>query len=182
MDINLIENYRAHKPKRIQRSDETHRITYEVTVRYLTRLVKEYQECVIKGQESRLIFDDISHWVRRYHEYEIQETIGAHYYQVGVDRSQCIFEHVIPVAELKQLMVDGIMPIPQVLNAPTCLLHRSQDQQLRDSGLVKSTPSRRYFFRRYRDLGVRFATHDGTAIDDLESWDLLRHYDHFGVR
>ena len=180
MDVDLIENYKPQKLKRIKRSDETHRVTFEVTMRYLTQLVRDYQQCMIKGQESRLIFDYISNCVRRFHNYEIEETIGAHYYQVGVPKDECVFEHVIPVAELKQLMVDGLMPIERVLYAPTCLLHKSQDKKLRDLGLVKSTPSRRYFFRRYRDLGVKFATHDGQEISDLESWDLLKHYEYFG--
>lgn len=180
MDQTLIENYRPHRPRAVKRNDEAYRQTKVRTVLELERLVEMYREFMIKDQEARLVFDSISHWIRRYHEYCIQERIGSHYMQIGVPIKDCIFEHVIPVAEIKLMLIDGLITIDQALNAPTCLLSKDNNQILTESGLVKSTPCRWHFFDRYQKLDAEFQTYNGTRIQDLHAWTLPQHYEFFG--
>jgi hypothetical protein len=92
-----------------------------------------------------------------------------------------MFEHVIPVNDLRELLLGEKITIQQALNSPTCMLHKGNDRKLTESGLVKSTPSRNFFFKRYISLGVQIKTYNGYQVDNLETWSLSDHYKFFKI-
>lgn len=132
----LVEGFTPVTYSRVQRGDKAYKETYELTVSELERLVKEYKKLQQVGQTARLIRDSIDHWIRRYHGYAIEGSIGAHYKEVGVDLGNCVFEHVIPAAKVRDMLLQGILTVKQALNTPTCLISKRNDEILREEGHV----------------------------------------------
>jgi hypothetical protein len=178
----LVENFTPVTYSRVQRGDQAYRETMDITVRELSRLVTLYREHQQIGQTARLLRDAIDHWIRRYHGYAIEGSIGSHYVEVGIDRANCIFEHVIPAAKIRDMLLQGVLTVNQALNAPTCLISKRNDAILREQGHVSSSPDYYRFFRRYRVFDdAQFVTYNGQPIADLDSWTLDQHYQYFGI-
>jgi hypothetical protein len=173
----LVESYQPTAYKRVKRSEQTHQDSANLTKKEITRLLSLYQDQQTL-QEKRLVRDAIDHWLRRYHGYVIEGGIGSHYVEVGVDLRNCIFEHIIPARDALDMLLQGIMTVTQAMNIPTCLINKYNDQVLRESGLVKSSPDYWLFFQRYAVLDAQFTTHDGTPINPL-TWTLEKHYNYF---
>jgi hypothetical protein len=97
-----------------------------------------------------------------------------------VDSKNCIFEHVIPAAKVRDMLIQGVLTTAQALNTPTCFISTANDQLLREHGRVSSSPDYWQFFRRYDvfNKNTQFKTHNGTAIDIL-TWTLENHYNYF---
>jgi len=176
--------------ERTKRSAET----YDATTKYITsrlkRLVFDYKQTKLIAEMStvpqsdlqvlRLIRDEIEHNLRRYHGYSIKGSIGAHYKQVGIEKG--IFEHMVPVNTIRNLLIDEYITPWQACNMPTCLLSKQNDLLLRKNGLVSSTPSIYKFWRRYEKAFVcdgNFKTHDGKHID-TKQFNLNDHFKLFG--
>lgn len=174
----LVESYQPVKYKQVQRSLETYKNTADLTARELSRLISLYSHQQTL-QEQRLIRDAIDHWLRRYHGYAIQGSIGSHYIEQGVNIKDCIFEHVIPASKVRDMMLQGILTIKQAMNTPTCLISSKNDKLLRKYGHVSSSPDYWNFFNRYAVLNSTFTTHDGKVIDT--TWNLEKHYKYFGM-
>lgn len=173
----LIESYRPTVYKRVKRSEQTHQESGVLTEREIARLLSLYQHQQTL-QEKRLVRDAIDHWLRRYHGYVIEGGIGSHYVEVGVNMRSCIFEHIVPARDALDMLLQGILTVEQAMNIPTCLISKDNDQVLRESGLVQSSPDYWHFFKRYAVLDARFATHNGNLIDPL-TWTLEKHYNYF---
>jgi hypothetical protein len=178
----LVENFAPVTYSRVQRNDQSYKETYDLATSELTRLISKYQTLTQVGQTARLIRDAIDHWIRRYHGYAIEGSIGAHYTQVGVDPTACVFEHVMPAAKVRDMLLQGVLTVKQALNTPTCLISAANDQILRDQGHVSSSPNYWYFFRRYETFDdAKFVTYNGQAINDLHSWTLADHFSFFNI-
>ena len=177
----LIEGFGDADYGRVTRNESAYAETTELTVSEINRLVVMYKA---GGgmQHLRLLRDSIDHWIRRYHGYTIGGSIGSHYVQVGVDHKDCVFEHIIPASKIRDMMLAGVLTVPQALNAPTCLISKDNDEVLRKTGHGSSSPSYWHFFDRYNVLlGNDFALHNGQVIADMHGWTLEEHYKHFGV-
>ena len=177
----LVEGYQHKNYKRVQRNELAYQQTTEFATQELTRLVAMYNEQFTENQTARLIRDSIDHWIRRYHGYCIEGAIGSHYTQEGVNVAECVFEHVIPASSVRDMLIQGRLTITQALNTPTCLIKKSSDAKLSNSGLVSTSPDPWYFFQRYSVLNSNFSTYNGHAIVSQDTWSLADHYTFFGI-
>jgi len=179
--MNLQESLnRFTKPKytKVKRSANTHSESLVITVAELKRLVEMYKN-KHTPQTARLLRDSIDHWIRRYHGYVIEGGIGAHYSEVGVDLKNCIFEHVIPAAKVRDMLIQEVLTPEQALNTPTCFISKTNDQLLREHKRVSSSPDYWNFFKRYDIFdNVKFWTYNGVSIDQT-TWTLEDHFNFF---
>jgi hypothetical protein len=102
----------------------------------------------------------------------------AHYHEIGADED-CDFEHLIPAARIRDLLLFGIITVEQALNAPTVRLSRGKHMALKDAGWASKTPDMWLPFTRYTNVfEAKFQTHDGVAVDPT-TWTLQKHFDYF---
>jgi len=163
-----------------KRTQDTYRTVADYCKRNLVRLVAEYHAVENDQQLLREIRNDIDTYLRRYHEYCIQQRDGmkAHYHEIGADE-ETDFEHLIPAARIRDLLLASAITIEQALNAPTVRLSRVKHAQLKEAGWSSHTPDMWLPFRRYTQVfEARYETYDGTAIDP-ESWTLEKHFEYF---
>ena len=163
-----------------KRSAATYKTVAAYCARNITRLVQEYAEVKNDQQLLREIRNDIDNYLRRYHKYCIEERDGmlAHYHEIGAD-ADCDFEHLIPAARVRDLLLANCITVEQALNVPTVRLSRTKHMMLKDAGWASATPDMWLPFRRYSQVfAAAYQTHDGTAIDP-ETWTLQRHFDYF---
>lgn len=178
----LVESFAPVNYSRVQRGDQAYQETYALTVQELERLCVQYRQLQQVGQTARLLRDAIDHWIRRYHGYAIEGSIGAHYTEVGVDKANCVFEHVIPAAKVRDMLLQGVLTVKQALNTPTCLISRRNDEILREQGHVSSSPDYWHFFKRYEMFdNAQFVTYNGQAIEHMDSWTLQDHFEFFNI-
>ena len=163
-----------------QRSADTYRTVARHCGNHLEHLVLDYRGVRNDQQLLREIRNDIDYYLRRYHEYCIKQrdSMGAHYHEVGAD-VDTDFEHLIPAARIRDLLLAEVITVEQALNAPTVKLSRAKHAQLKDAGWASHTPDMWLPFRRYSQVfNAVFETHDGTRIDP-ESWTLEQHFNYF---
>lgn len=162
------------------RSPETYRTVARRCFENLERLVTEYHAVANDQQLLREIRNDIDYYLRRYHEYCIQQRdgMGAHYHEVGADEDTD-FEHLIPAARIRDLLLAEKITVQQALNPPTVVLSRAKHRALKEAGWAAKTPDMWRPFRRYSQVfAAEYETHDGTKIDP-ETWTLEDHYRYF---
>lgn len=176
-----INGYVKRTYKTVRRNDRSYKETDRITISELARLVKMYQDCPEENQTARLIRDSIDHWIRRYHDYSIRGSIKSHYIQIGIKKGETVFEHIIPARDVRDMLIQGVLTPVQALNAPTCLISKSNDEILGENGLTSTTPNHWNFFQRYKVLQSTFSTFNGQAID-LDKWNLEDHYKFFNVK
>jgi hypothetical protein len=175
-----LDNFTAPVYGKTKRSAETYRTVADYCTRNLTRLVTEYRAVQNDQQLLREIRNDIDYYLRRYHEYCIQQRDGmkAHYHEVGADKD-CDFEHLIPASRIRDLLLTSAISVEQALNVPTVRLSRTKHMSLKDAGWASKTPDMWIPFRRYTNVfEASYQTHDGTVIDPL-TWTLENHYNYF---
>ena len=175
-----LENFTVPNYGKTLRSPATYQTVAEYRTRNLLRLVQEYHEVKNDQQLLREIRNDIDYNLRRYHEYCIKQRDGmqAHYYEVGA-AEDCDFEHLIPAARIRDLLLADIITVQQALNAPTARLSRAKHALLKDAGWAAHTPNMWLPFLRYSNVFTAdFQTYDGTFID-LNTWTLEQHYIYF---
>lgn len=163
-----------------KRTTDTYKTVAAHCTRNLNRLVVEYKSVKNNQQLLRELRNDIDYYLRRYHEYCIQQRDGmkAHYHEVGADKD-CDFEHLIPAARIRDLLLDGTITVEQALNTPTVRLSRAKHHALKDAGWASKTPDMWLPFVRYSNVfTATYQTHDGTTIDP-ETWTLEKHYEYF---
>lgn len=176
-----IDDFVPPKRKNVVRNAQAYDETEAFVIRKIENALEEIRGIFEDNQTHRLLRDEIEHHLRRYQDYSIRGNFKAHYFEVGVPHDECIFEHVLPVNEVRELLLGGKISIKQALNTPTCMLRKDNDKKLTESGLVKSTPSRRFFFKRYLSLGAEFKTYNGFQVQNLETWSLRDHYNFFKI-
>jgi hypothetical protein len=102
----------------------------------------------------------------------------AHYHEVNADED-CDFEHLIPAARIRDLLLAGSITTEQALNAPTVRLSRAKHHLLKEAGWSSTTPDMWLPFRRYSQVfETKYETHDGTMIDP-KTWTLEQHFNYF---
>lgn len=162
------------------RSPATYRTVATRCYQNLERLVQEYHSVENDQQLLREIRNDLDYYLRRYHEYCIEQRdgMGAHYHEIGAE-DETDFEHLIPAARIRDLLLVGKITVEQALNAPTVVLSRSKHRALKEAGWASKTPDMWRPFRRYSQVfEARYQTHDGTPVDP-ETWTLEQHYEYF---
>jgi hypothetical protein len=104
--------------------------------------------------------------------------MGAHYHEQGM-QDESDFEHLVPAARIRDLLLANVITVTQALNAPTVKLSREKHIQLREAGWASHTPDMWLPFRRYSQVfDAVFETYDGTRIDP-ETWTLEQHFNYF---
>jgi len=178
-----LQDYTQSVYVRTKRSTQTYKATSTYVIRNLTRLVEEYSNTTNDEQTQRLIRDDVDKLLRRYHQYCIKENIGAHYYEIGLEGNG-IFEHMIPVATIVDLLIKKKITTHQACNMPTCRLSNLSDQALKDAGWNSKTPDVYNFWKRYEyslpDIDNAFETHEGIAVNTNMTLD--QHFNLWGDR
>jgi len=175
-----LERFIAPVYGKTQRTPDTYRTVAAHCRKHIERLVAEYHEVENDQQLLREIRNDIDYYLRRYHEYCIQQRDGmaAHYHEIDAD-DDCDFEHLIPAARIRDLLLAQTITVEQALNAPTVRLSRAKHRALKDAGWASKTPNMWLPFERYTNVfAASYQTHDGTAIDPL-TWTLEKHYNYF---
>lgn len=175
-----LESFQAPVYGKTTRSPDTYRTVARRCCRNLERLVPEYHSVENDQQELREIRNEMDDALRRYHEYCIEQRdgMGAHYHEIGAD-AETDFEHLIPAARIRDLLLANTITIEQALNAPTVVLSRAKHRLLKETGWAAKTPDMWLPFRRYSQVfSAQYQTHDGTPIDP-ESWTLDQHYRYF---
>ena len=175
-----LDQFAAPVYGKTRRTTETYQTVADYCRRNLVRLVADYHAVENDQQLLREIRNDIDTYLRRYHEYCIQQRDGmkAHYHEVGAD-DECDFEHLIPAARVRDLLLASAISVEQALNAPTVRLSRTKHAALKEAGWASTTPDMWCPFRRYTQVfDATYETHDGTAIDP-ETWTLEQHFDYF---
>lgn len=175
-----LQNFRQPIYGKTQRSTDTYRTVANHCSSHLQRLVEEYREVRNDQQLLREIRNDIDYYLRRYHEYCIKQRdgMGAHYHEISAD-DETDFEHLIPAARIRDLLLASVITVEQALNAPTVKLSRDKHAQLKDAGWASHTPDMWLPFRRYSQVfSAVFETHDGVRVDP-ETWTLEQHFNYF---
>ena len=175
-----LEQFTAPVYGKTQRSPATYKTVAMHCTNHLQRLVDEYHMVKNDQQLLREIRNDIDSYLRRYHEYCIKQRdgMGAHYHEQGADEDTD-FEHLVPAARIRDLLLARVVTVVQALNAPTVKLSRAKHALLKEAGWASTTPDMWLPFRRYSQVfSAVFETHDGTAIDP-ESWTLEEHFNYF---
>lgn len=175
-----LENFTAPNYGKTLRTPATYQTVAGYCTKNLIRLVKEYHAVENDQQLLREIRNDIDYYLRRYHKYCIEQRDGmrAHYYEVGADED-CDFEHLIPAARIRDLLLANVLTVEQALNAPTVRLSRIKHEQLKDAGWAAHTPDMWLPFKRYSQVfEATFQTYDGSIVDP-GSWTLEKHFAYF---
>ena len=175
-----LENFTAPNYGKTTRSPATYQTVADYCAKNLIRKMEEYHAVKNDQQLLNEIRKDIDHYLRRYHKYCIEQRDGmlAHYHEVGADKD-CDFEHLIPAARIRDLLLANVLTVQQALNAPTVRLSRLKHEQLKDAGWASHTPDLWLPFRRYSQVfAATYQTHDGTQID-TETWTLQKNFDYF---
>jgi hypothetical protein len=197
MDI-LEQNLKEIRPKRksnVKRNDKSYADCLTTTTSELERLLELYRTTVFdEDMRARLLRDSIDHHIRRYHGYAIQGKINSHYHQRGVSlkAKDTIFEHVIPAAQVRDLLIENKLSINQALNVPTCRVSRKGNSLLNARGMHDRNTDPWNFFKRYKTgmtesdyngntVFPEFEAYNGQRIPNLDTWTLRDHFNLFGI-
>jgi hypothetical protein len=175
-----LDQFTAPVYGKTKRTADTYRTVANYCTRNLGRLVTDYNAVQNDQQLLREIRNDLDYYLRRYHEYCIEQRDGmkAHYHEQNADET-CDFEHLIPASRIRDLLLSGSITVEQALNAPTVRLSRAKHMALKDAGWASKTPDMWCPFKRYTNVfSALYQTHDGTVIDP-ETWTLEDHYRYF---
>lgn len=175
-----LEQFIAPNYGRTLRSTDTYKTVARHCSTHIDQLVEEYRTIKNDQQALRETRNDLDYYLRRYHKYCIEERdgMGAHYHEIGAD-ADTDFEHLIPAARIRDLLLAGVLTTQQALNAPTVKLSRAKHALLKEAGWASHTPDMWLPFRRYSQVfEAKFETYDGTAVDP-ETWTLEQHFAYF---
>ena len=127
--LESVTNFQEVKYKKIQRSPETYQAVKEWAIDEITRNVQSYHTYSGKLEyKKRLFRDGIDFPLRRYHEYCLQQKDGAHYIQNGLEEKG-VFEHMVPLSTIRDMILAGAITPIQGCNMPTCQISKANDKQ-----------------------------------------------------
>ena len=175
-----LEKFAAPVYSRIQRSPTAYQTVLVYCSKRITGLVNEYHATKNEQQLLRELRNDIDYYIRRYHDFCIRQRNGmkAHYYEINAN-DDCDFEHLIPAARIRDLLLANIFTVEQALNSPTVSLSRSKHAALKDAGWGSKTPDMWLPFKRYSQIfDANYQTYDGIVVDP-NTWTLECHFDYF---
>ena len=179
--VERVSGFAQNKPTRVTRSGQSYDATHKFAYRGIKMLVWMYRRLRAEDQTARLVRDTIDFLLRRYHNYSIKEHIGAHYFEKGLPHgTKTEFEHVIPAAVARDLLLVDRLTVNEALNIPTCRLSAVKHKKLNSTKLGSTTPDIYWFWQRYQQLGIQIETHDGTKVD-MTAWNLETHYTYFKI-
>lgn len=174
-----VTGFAQKKPTPVKRGGASYDATYQFCRSEIERYAEMYKQLKVEDQTARLIRDMIDVLLRRYHGYSIKENIGAHYYEKELPHgTKTEFEHVIPAAVARDLLLFGRLTVDEALNIPTCRLSADKHKKLNSTKLGSTTPNIYWFWQRYQELGIQIETHDGNDVDPAV-WNLDTHYEYF---
>ena len=178
-----LGGYKYVKPSFVSRSGLAYHQTEVFTERCLRMCLWTYNKLESMDQTASLIRELMVYLLREYHNYCIRENIGAHYREVGLStKTRTEFEHVIPVAIIRDLLIHGKISINEALNVPTCTLSKKNHTKLSKNKLGSDTPDVNNFWKRYQQvLTLEIETHDGTKVN-MDTWDLDMHFKYFDIK
>lgn len=185
MNLNLLESnvkgFVHPDYGRVVRDGQAYVASEIFTRRGLKLCLTIYRKLERLDQLARLLRDAIDFLLRRYHGYAIKERIKAHYRDSSLTPTdKTDFEHVIPVAIVVALLIQGKIDIDLAMNPPTCLLKKKHHALLKKQGLSNKTPDIWNFWQRYEMLGIKIETHTGDSVD-MKAWNLGTHVTYFKV-
>ena len=177
-----VGGFAQKKPTPVKRGGASYDATYQFCKTEIKRYVDMYKQLAAEDQTARLVRDMIDVLLRRYHGYSIKENFGAHYFEKDLAHdTKTEFEHVIPAAVARDMLLFGRLTVDEALNIPTCKLSKAKHRKLNSTRLGSTTPDIYWFWQRYQGLGIQIETHDGVAVDTL-TWNLDSHYSYFEVQ
>lgn len=175
-----IEQFMQPNYGTVRRTEETYKTVSRYCTENLINRVELYHSVENDQQLLREIRNDIDYYLRRYHKYCIQQRDGmkGHYTEVGVD-DEYDFEHLIPAARVRDLLLHQVITVSQALNAPTVKLSKAKHELLSETGWKSTTPDMWLPFMRYHGVFTAgYVTYDGTEIDPT-TWTLADHFRYF---
>ena len=174
-----LEKFVQARYRPIRRGGTTYVQTYTWAKLGIERVLVLLRAHPRQDQAARLMRDEIDFYLKRCHDYCIKERIGAHYREVGRRKGECDFEHVLPKALVRELLIYEEITVDEALNVPTCLLSKDNHRAINRIH-VSTTPNIYDFWQRYRDnlRTLSIETHDGVAIN-MSTWNLADHYEYF---
>jgi hypothetical protein len=176
-----VSGFAQKKPTPVKRGGASYDATGNFCQSEIKRYVEMYRQLKVEDQTARLIRDMIDVLLRRYHGYAIKENFGAHYREKSLAHgTKTEFEHVIPAAVARDLLLFDRLTVDEALNIPTCQLSKEKHRILNSTKLGSTTPDIYWFWQRYQSLGIELETHDGITVDTA-TWNLDSHYNHFKV-
>jgi hypothetical protein len=177
--IERVTGFAQKKPTPVKRGGASYDATQQFCKSEIERFVGMYKQLKVEDQTARLIRDMIDVLLRRYHGYSIKENIGAHYYEKGLPHgTKTEFEHVIPAAVARDMLLYDRLTVDEALNIPTCRLSATKHKKLNSTKLGSTTPDIYWFWQRYQSLDITVETHDNNVVD-MASWNLDTHYEYF---
>lgn len=174
-----FESFKQVRYVPVKRSGVSYVQTHDWAREGITQVLRQLRSYPVQDQTARLMRDEIDFYLKRCHDYCIKERIGAHYREVGLSKKLCDFEHVLPKAVTRELLIYNIITVDEALNVPTCLLSKLKHRTINRIH-VSSTPDIWDFWKRYRDhlADIKIETYDGQIVE-LSDWNLKNHYDYF---
>ena len=181
----LCERCQAFRPikyTRVIRDGESYSLTEKFTYRVLRICAWTYKRLPEANQLAQLIRKLIDTTVRAYQDYSIKEKFGGHYREVGLNLTDKVeFEHVVPLAIARDMLLHDFMTIEELMNIPTCVVLKKNHKKLNSKKLAKTTPNVYKFWERYEILNIQIETHRGDKVD-MSTWDLDQHYSYFKTK
>lgn len=181
--MNLQERLNGYvdsaNPPKAKRNKEDYAVTQNFVERRVTAALENYWDSAVTNkQEKRLIRDEIDRHLRRYHGYCIEERWGAHYFEKGLGKKDGVFEHLIPLKTVRDLLLARRITVWEACNMPTCRVCKTSDLALRQNKMVSITPNIYNFWLRYEQcfpVTGNFVSHDGKEVN--VNMTLQEHFD-----
>lgn len=178
----LAENFAGYKQFKRQTPPLTGEVveaSKQYTAKQLNHFIGEFKQLTnVASVEAAVILKMMEELLRNHHEF-IRKTIFATYRQKDVlTQKGTVFEHVIPVGQLSDLLIKDKIPMDLALYPPVCTLKKAKDKELKRLGLEKTNPDPFVPFKRYAEIGVSIETYRGDAIS-IDTWTLQDHMEYF---
>ena len=169
-----INRYFPHKRTHINRNSIYEQNAIDYYTWQLTECKNKYNS--VSNEDTnfrRILRSNIANMLRAYHKGHVEpqyKEVGLHY------SHESVYEHVIPIVNLTQAYLLGVLNINEVLTPPVCLVSKTTDEKLKGTN-VSVNYDLYNFFRRYAHLGTAIEFAKGNSVVDLDKWTLQDHYD-----
>lgn len=133
---------------------------------------------VAKVRTDREINDEINRRIRIANDFlgmGGSRKTGCLYFEPTTDNNS-VCEHVIPVAELVKLFLEGKHSFETIVFYPIACISKAKDNELRQHGLSKKGFDFEYPFKRYKKAEIKIYTHFNEEIDP-DTWSMQKHWD-----
>jgi len=194
MDASILRDWTTPAYQRVKRNSEENLQTHLFFACKIKALVADYTQSAndraVYPQKLRLIRDSIDFCLRRAHGYLIDGGFkkngipkGGFYFEHTTTKHGWIFEHLIPLSDLRDQLIMGALEIDEAIYPPMVVLSKESNQRLRPREFSAHNPEPLFPFRRYVNAGIasdffRFdeVAPDLTRLERLASYRLDDHY------